>query len=170
MWYELYLRREAALDVQEIRDALPGDAAVSESGHGLQISHSAGSFEISYYVPRSSEEEEHIRGVDLLVPGGANPALARAAFEAGFCLAESCGLSVYDPQLGRAVTRRDLESIEVRMARVASYLTETVGLEDADDLRHIAVDSPRPRLSLRTKFYLILAGTLALLAFFASYC
>jgi len=168
MWYELFLRREAPLPWSALVEALPAAATVRETERGLQVSLGPGAIELAVHPPGSPGDR--ITGADLLVPGGANPELAQAGCDVAFGLAESCDLAVYDPQLGRTVTARDADHIQARMARYASYLTETVGLDEAAAARHIGVDQPRQRMSLRTRFYLVLAGGLALLLLLARYC
>lgn len=170
MWYELFLRREEAVPLKEVMALLSGMASWEETSRGIQLNVPEGTFELILHLPERRGSEVEIRGVDCLVPGGANPGLSQAACDAVFRLAGTLGLSVYDPQLGRAVTDRDVEAILARMARFASYLTETVGIDEAADLRHIEVDAPRLGLSLRTRFYLVLAGGLLLLAILARYC
>ena len=108
-------------------------------------------------------------GLDLRIPGGANPRLAAAGCERAFAWAKQGDLTVYDPQLGREVRARDQETIVQRVGRLADYLTDTVGL-GGDGGAQIEVDTPRPALPFRTKFYLALAGTLALLALLTQLC
>lgn len=170
MWYELFLRRDQALPLLELKEALSGMASLVETDRGFQVTLPEGTLELALHPPGAPNVEAELSGLDVLVPGGTNPELARAACDETFRLASACGLTVYDPQLGRVVTARDTEAIGARMARFASYLTETVGIDEAAALRHIEVDAPRSGMSLRTRFYLVLAGGLALLALLARYC
>lgn len=170
MWYELFLRREAPFDADSLRNVLPASAVVREHPSRIEVALPSGTLDLSLLSPDDSEDRTRLTGLDLLVPGGVNPALAKDACEIAFDLAEAFHLTVYDPQLGRTVTGEDTDAIEARMARFASYLTETVGLDEAVAAKHIEVDLPRQRMSPKTRFYVGLAVVVVLLAVVARYC
>ena len=66
-------------------------------------------------------------GLDLEIPGEASEQVSAALCEVAFRWAEQWALSVYDPQLGRTVTKRDREVICARIKRQADYLAERLG-------------------------------------------
>lgn len=92
-------------------------------------------------------------GVALDQPRGGQR-ICQVAFE----LASEHGLSVFDPQLGRAVTKNDEATIEERFAQSAAFSV-------ASPISSAGADSPR--LSPTTKLWLLVAGVI-LLAIFAS--
>lgn len=173
MWYEIFLRQKdpGPASAVALREGLGAEPGLEPVGGGWRARLEGGEAEVALH-PAAPEafEAATARGVDLRVPGGANPALAAAACALAFRWAGRYGLTVYDPQLGREVTARDAEGMQARMARLADYLTDTVGIDDGAQARHIAVDPPRRGLSPRAKFYLGLAVLLALLALLARYC
>ena len=109
-------------------------------------------------------------GLDLEIPGEASEQVSAALCEVAFRWAEQWALSVYDPQLGRTVTKRDREVICARIKRQADYLAEVVGIGDRRDARLIDVALPPRRMRWRTKFYLGLAGLLVVLAILTQFC
>ena len=120
--------------------------------------------------PEPAHPEAAPFGLDLRIPGGANPRLAAAACERAFAWAKDHGLTVYDPQLGRRVRHRDQDAIVTRIRRMADYLTDTVGLDGEAGGAQIEVDRPRPAMPFRTKFYLALAASLILFALLTKLC
>lgn len=90
-------------------------------------------------------------GVDLDLPRGGQQ-ICRVAFE----LAPEHGLSVFDPQLGRAVSKSDEAAIEERFEQSAAFSV-------ASPITSAGADSPR--LSPTTKLWLLVAGLILLVVF-----
>jgi hypothetical protein len=178
MDYELYLRARSpsSAGAQALRRAVKAEASGPSAPEalGARLELTDGVLEAWLHParPRFWERapEGETYGVDLRVPGGANPALARAAVARAFQWADQHGMTVYDPQLGRQVRPRDADAITGRITRLAEYLTETVGMDEGQAEARIDVEPRRPPLPLRTRFYLALAAALVLLAVLSRYC
>jgi hypothetical protein len=175
MQYELYLRAESTADrARRILEELQEDPDVARAAPGgFILRGDAGELSIGL-EPRAEEQwaapaPDAPLGLDLAVPPGAGEALAELLAETAFAWAKRWELSVYDPQLGRAVEGADLDAIISRIKRQSDYLTETVGL-GGDAGSFIDVDRPAPHLSGRSKFYLGLAGMLVVLVLLAQLC
>jgi len=176
MQYELYLRAEPPNHgARQILEELRADPDVARSDEGGYVLRGeAGELSIGLQ-PRAEEQWDAPApdvplGLDLGVPPGAGETLGRLLVETAFAWAKRWGLSVYDPQLGRAVESADLAAITLRIKRQSDYLTETVGLGGGAGSGFIDVDRPAPRLSGRAKFYLGLAGVLVVLVLLARLC
>lgn len=108
MRYELFLRRERALDEGEL--AALRERVAGAPGINLEVVQRGG-------TPR---------GVDLAVEIAQHDGAA-ALCEAAFALAAAYGLSVYDPQLAATVTAADGERVARRFAETAAYAEAAIG-------------------------------------------
>jgi hypothetical protein len=88
-------------------------------------------------------------GIALDQPRGGER-ICQLAFE----LAAQHGLSIFDPQLGRAVTKNDEAAIEERFEQSAAFSV-------ASPISSVGADSPR--LSPTTKLWLLVGGVILLL-------
>ena len=105
MRYELFLRRAAPLP-DEAQQAVK-EIASSEGDDSLAL--------------ELFRKDDVVTGFDL----GVDPNHPRAAgllCGAAFRLAEEHGLNIYDPQLGRAVTAGDEESIRQQLEQSAAFV------------------------------------------------
>jgi hypothetical protein len=185
MDYELYLRarQPSANGAQELQRSLEAEPERAPGGQDAlaRLELPDGVLEVRLHPWRSEWWEEPCPqaptdgnaepyGVDLRIPGGANPRLAETAVARAFQWAERHDLTVYDPQLGREVRPRDADAIRSRIARLAEYLTDTVGMHEGQAAAQINVEPRRAPLPLRTRFYLALGALLVLLAVLSRYC
>ena len=131
MRYELFLRREAGVDDELVA------AARDKAGELVR-------------VERFEGEGEAPSGLDLGVEVDARGA-SEALCEAAFALAEAHGLTVFDPQLGRTVSRDDGEAIGEQIARTNAFAAAGLASLDA---------SPRVGSRAAAKGWLILAATI----------
>jgi hypothetical protein len=135
MRYELFLRREAGVDDEVL------EATRQRAGETLSVE------------PFAGEADAGARGVDLGVEADARGA-AEALCAAAFDLAEAYGLTVFDPQLGRTVSRSDSEQIGEQVARTNAFATAALGSLES---------SPRVGSRAAAKGWLILAGAIVAL-------
>lgn len=173
MWYELYLRpnESGEAELKALLSSLSLGPEETGDLEGRELVLKAGVIRVALHPPGSTLEGSlAVGGLDVRIPGEASAALATEALDAVMELAEKHQMSLYDPQLGRAVKRRDVDAVLARIRRMADYLTETVGLDQSAQARHIDVDLARPRLTLSARFYIALAIVLTLLAILAGYC
>ena len=129
MRYELFLRREAGVDDELVA------AARDKAGELVRVERFEG---------------EAPSGLDLGVEVDARGA-SEALCEAAFALAEAHGLTVFDPQLGRTVSRDDGEAIGEQIARTNAFAAAGLASLDA---------SPRVGSRAAAKGWLILAATI----------
>ena len=133
MRYELFLRREAGVDDELVA------AARDKAGELVRVERFEG-----------EGTGEAPSGLDLGVEVDARGA-SEALCEAAFALAEAHGLTVFDPQLGRTVSRDDGEAIGEQIARTNAFAAAGLASLDA---------SPRVGSRAAAKGWLILAATI----------
>ncbi len=137
MRYELFLRRDASASSLNDDDFVIIQARTS----GTVLSFES-------FVDEAGARRGVDLGVDPDEPGSQGRKLGEVAFD----VAQMLNLSVFDPQLGRVLSPRDLEALEACFA--ASSTIGRVGLS------HAIASPKRPTT---TRLWLIAAGVLLLL-------
>lgn len=152
MGYELYLRGAGDRPVDEaaVEQRLK-DVGARSDGTRFRAG------EKGTWTLRPQRDERGLLGYDLDVPfGGAEPDFL-AAVGVALSLADAGPLTVFDPQLGKIVSKASEDDIVGAWRRVASWQVDVAGAWE--DPRAIApYEPPRPLVEPRTKLLLLVIG------------
>ncbi len=155
MGYELYLRR-------------PGDRPPDEAALSKRLAELGGRLEGTRYVLgvgsarlAVQRDEKGFLGYDLEVPFGCPEKELREAFSAVVSLADVGPLTLFDPQLGRSVSKGSDEEVVAAWRNASSWQVDVAGVRE--DPRGIAPVIPvKPMIDPRTRLLVIaVVGVLA---------
>ena len=154
MGYEIYLRR-------------PGDRTLDEASLQSKIAELGGRLEGTVYrfgansKVTPQRDSKGLLGYDLEVPFGASEKDLRETFSFAISLADAGLLAMFDPQLGRALSKGSIDEVLAAWNRASAWQVDTAGL--GEDPRAFApMPTVKPIIEPGTKRLLIIIGAVIL--------
>ena len=161
MAYELYLRR-------------PSDKPLDDASLEKRILELGGRMDGNRYAlgetqvrVRVQRDEKGLLGFDVEVPFGCPEREMRDAFAAAISISELGPMTLFDPQMGRSVSKGSLDDVLEAWRRASSWQIDVAGLRE--DARAIAPVHPvKPLLEPGTKRLFIVIGVALFVLWLAS--
>jgi hypothetical protein len=161
MAYDLYLRR-------------PGTASLDEGALQKRIAEVGGRLEASRYALGLTQirltvqrDDKGLLGYDVEVPFGSPEKEFREGFSVAVALADFGPMTIFDPQLGKSVSKASADEVVESWRRASSWQVDVAGLRE--DARGIAPVAPiKPLIEPKTGRLLIIVGGVLLFFWLAS--
>lgn len=145
------------------------DLKVLEDGTAL-LDLDGGQMKVVRFPPNEAENPSNKVGLDLQLPSGLLPDHCREMISFCLELGSSLEMAVFDPQMGRTVSRADIETIFQHCQEQNAYLLRTVGSNGSVAGGGAHYPEYSGGLSASAIFWLAVGGLLVAVFLLARFC